>query len=115
MLPVEHWDQLGRALRGPRFRALAQSDPETHQFLSKVVAQPQLQDTLDELTDDADARKEATANPRGFLERRGIKVPADKHVIFRPEGSWFLGLVDSNGNHWGYEGGDGGRGFVCGK
>ena len=115
MFRQDDWDGLGRAFRSDRFRDLARREPETHQFLVTLVAQPSVQDVLEELESSDDALNELRSDPNAFLASRGINIPPNRQVVFQEVNSWFLGFEDSAGGRFGYEGGQGGRGWVCGE
>ncbi len=105
---------------------LSQRDKYTYQAIEQLTKDRAVYALLDELDDSADLREQAAKDPQTFLDERGIAVPPGFKVVFSPtvrseaqvkkdDRTWFIGLEDSGGLRWGYEGGPGGRGVVCGE
>ncbi|MET3804381.1 hypothetical protein ABIB25_001376 [Nakamurella sp. UYEF19] len=112
--------------------AMSKRDPETYAALMEITNSRAVFPLLDRLDDDKALRVEATRDPVGFFDAHGIDVPPGVRLVFTADEvrnapgrtakatkgdqrKWFVGVQDSGGLSWGYEGGPAGRGLVCGR
>lgn len=105
---------------------LSRHNPDTYRALEELSKDRTVYALLDELDASPDLRERAAEDPMRFLDEHGIAVPPGFKVIVAPaarstakvkkdDRSWFIGIEDSGGLRWGYEGGPAGRGVVCGE
>jgi hypothetical protein len=120
-IPAEHKKDLARYLRiHERLLRLPQErEDRLHEAVLHLGRDPRVLATLDEFSENPARLKEAARNPRFFIEQREIYVPPEVGIVFRQKGqddtrTWFAGLHTASDKLFGYEGGEGGRGWVCG-
>jgi phosphoketolase len=58
-----------------------------HGLQKQLANNPKLEQAIQETAEDANARKQAEADPKGYLQSRGIDLPDDAEVTVE-EGSW---------------------------
>jgi hypothetical protein len=118
-IPAEHRRQLDQGLRvNERFLNRTTRDRNLHETARRLGRDPRVLAVLDEFSDDREQFRRAARDPRRFAQERAIDIPPQVNVVFAekaPDQSWFVGFQSTAGLRFGYEGGEGGRGFVCGE
>jgi hypothetical protein len=66
------------------------------QAANRIENHPRWAEAIAELDTDSNSRKEAKADPKGYLKKKGLPVPDEMEVTFT-EGSFSLRLCG-----WGY-------------
>jgi hypothetical protein len=120
--PTELRDQLEQGLRVHE-RLLASPnlrDREGHEEVLRLGRNRRVLAVLDELTEDREKFLTAVRNPRQFAQERDITISPNVGVMLamkQEQGNevWSLLLTLKDGRQYGFEGGDGGRGWVCGE
>ena len=114
-------DDLDRNLRvHQRLMTLAQSEDEcaVHETLVHLGRNPRVLEVLGQIEDYPEILSRVEKiGLQAFAETKGIYIPPKANVVFAKAGDdkWFGGIRTSDGLLWGYEGGDDGRGWVCGE
>jgi hypothetical protein len=106
--------------------AFREENPAAHRALIGLSRNPRVRKTLEELDINPKKLDEVINDPYGFAEKHGIYIPKTIKLICikqelvgresdESQTTWFVGFEDTGGARWGYEGGEDGRGLVCGE
>jgi hypothetical protein len=123
----ESWKHIEHLMNAhEKLLAFREENPAAHRALIGLSRNPRVRKVFEELEINPEKLDDVLKDPHGFAEKRGIYIPETIKLICIKEEvvgrksdeakkTWFIGFEDTGGSRWGYEGGEDGRGWVCGE